>query len=57
MDIIIENYKGIERLEYKIKDNKINFLFGISGSGKSSIANALIDDNMESHLKIGKSLD
>lgn len=57
MDIFIENYKGIEKLEYKIKDNKINFLFGISGSGKSSIANALIDDDMESHLKIGKSLD
>lgn len=41
MKINIKNYKNIENLTLDIEDNKINHIFGISGSGKSSIAQAL----------------
>ena len=54
MDILIKNYKGISKLEYSLQDNKINFLFGISGSGKSSIAGALTDSDAASHVKVGE---
>ena len=41
MQITISNYNNIRNLDYEIEDSKINFLFGISGCGKSSIAKAL----------------
>lgn len=43
MKISIKNYKNLTNLEYEIEDKKINFLFGISGAGKSSIPNAIVD--------------
>ena len=56
MEINIKNFNGISNLDYEIVDNKINFLFGISGTGKSSIASALIDKNIESHQKVGNNV-
>lgn len=53
MKIKIENYNNIKQLNYEIIENKINFLFGISGSGKSSIANALSSDISEIHVPYG----
>lgn len=41
MKIQIENYRNIKTLDLEIQDNKINFIAGISGSGKSSLAMAL----------------
>ena len=41
MTLEIYNYNCISELKYTIQDEKIKFLFGISGSSKSSIANAL----------------
>lgn len=41
MKIEIENFANISKLELSIHDGKLNFLYGISGSGKSSIAKAL----------------
>ena len=41
MNIKIQGYKNIKNFDYDITDNKANFLFGISGSGKSSIVEAL----------------
>lgn len=37
MKILVENYNNIEKLDYELYDGKINFLFGISWSGKSSL--------------------
>lgn len=53
MKISITNYNNIKDLTYEIEDNKINYLVGISGSGKSSIANSLIDSNVEEHYPFG----
>ena len=57
MEIEIKNYSGISSLKYNVEEEKINFLFGISGSGKSSIACALTDNDASSHVKVGKSVD
>lgn len=57
MNIKIENYNGIEELDYELKDGKINFLFGISGAGKSSIASALVDKEIDSHVTVGKTIN
>lgn len=53
MKLEIKGYKNIEELNYEIIDRKVNFIFGISGSGKSSISNALIDTNRENNKKFG----
>lgn len=57
MNIKIENYNGIKSLNYDLEEGKINFLFGISGSGKSSIASALIDNELDSHVTVGKTIN
>lgn len=46
MDICIKNYKNLKDLCYSISNNKINFLFGLSGSGKSSVLGALCADDI-----------
>lgn len=56
MNINIKNYNGINNLNYDLIDNKINFLFGISGAGKSSIASALTDNNIINHVTVGKNI-
>lgn len=55
MNITIENFKNLKQLNYTIDDNKINFLFGMSGSGKSSILDALADDVPNNYRKFGLS--
>lgn len=50
MEISIENYNNIKRIDYEVKENKINFIFGISGAGKSSIAYALANDDYAKHI-------
>lgn len=57
MKIKINNYKNIAKLEFKIEKNKINTLFGISGSGKTSIAQALMNVDFAENLTIGKDLN
>ena len=57
MNIRIENYNGIKSLDYDLEEGKINFLFGISGAGKSSIASALIDHELDSHVTVGKTIN
>lgn len=46
--ITIKNYRNISTLDLRIKNNKLNFIFGISGSGKSSIAKYLSGNFEES---------
>ena len=41
MKICIDGFRNIEHLEYEIMDKKHNFLFGLSGSGKSSISGSI----------------
>jgi len=45
MKIEIKHFKNLTNLKYSISDNKINFLFGMSGAGKSSILEALAGDS------------
>ena len=54
MKINIRNYKNIEDLNLEIKDNKVNHIFGISGSGKSSIAQALSYQVADDDVKVGR---
>lgn len=42
MNIKIDGYKNLTNLTYDIKDKQTNFLFGLCGSGKSAIGNALV---------------
>ncbi len=53
MKLEIKGYKNIQDLSYEFQDNKVNFLFGISGSGKSSIPEALTDTNPIDNLTFG----
>lgn len=50
MEISIENYNNIKKIDYTVIENKINFIFGISGCGKSSIAYALTSDDYSNHV-------
>ena len=52
MKIKIEGYRNIQSLDYEIVDQKLNLLFGVSGSGKSSIAMAMISEDMEFNKKV-----
>lgn len=54
MKIKIENYKNIISLDLEIKDEKINYLCGNSGSGKTSIAEGLLGIDFENNFAIGK---
>lgn len=53
MLISIKNYKNIEKLDYQIADNKINLLFGLCGSGKSAISEALQKNDIDFNKKVG----
>lgn len=41
MKISINNFANIKQLKFSLEDKKLNFIYGISGSGKSSISKAL----------------
>jgi len=57
MNITIEHLKNIDKLDIDIEDKKINFIFGISGSGKSAIADALTTAEMDNLVQVGKQLE
>lgn len=44
MQIHIENYRSISNLDYDLPEGKVSFLFGVCGSGKSSIISALTNN-------------
>jgi ABC-type lipoprotein export system ATPase subunit len=54
MELLVENLKNIEYLKTDFEDKKMNFVFGISGSGKSAIANALTSSEINDYIKVGK---
>lgn len=55
MRINISGYKNIENLDYIFENNKLNVLIGISGSGKSAIAEALTNQDIVFNKKINYS--
>ena len=57
MNIKINNYKNLKNLNCNIQDGKINYIFGISGSGKSSIGEALCAENVQNNISVGQSID
>ena len=56
MKLSINNYKNINNLDLDIDENKINFIFGISGSGKTSIGQSLCKIIGEDEVTIGKDI-
>ena len=57
MEVKLKNYKNIGELAINFQDNKVNFVYGMSGAGKSSIFEAIIDKNPSENVKFGKDLD
>lgn len=53
MDIEIKGYKNIKNINLELTDNKINMIFGMSGSGKSSVAGALLQENLDYNKTVG----
>lgn len=56
MKLSIQNYKNISNLNLDIIDNRINFIFGISGSGKTSIGQAISKNIIDEEVMIGKNI-
>lgn len=56
MHIHIENFRNIDTLDYEIEDEKVNYLFGICGSGKTSIMTAVSREARVKDVSVGKSL-
>ena len=56
MNIEIKGYKNLENITLNVIDNKINMIFGMSGSGKSSISSALNQENLDTNKTIGKDI-
>ena len=57
MILRIENYKNINKLNLNLEDSKINFIFGISGSGKTSISESVCESIDEEKIMIGKKVN
>ena len=57
MNLKIKNYKNINNLNLNLEDSKINFIFGISGSGKTSISESICESIDEEKIMIGKKFD
>lgn len=55
MHIEIANFHNIASLDYEIEAGKVNFLYGVSGSGKSSIVKGIAQDiNQEVDARVGR---
>lgn len=54
MHLQIKNFRNIASLDYSIEDGKVNFLYGVSGAGKSSIVRGIsepIDEGLD--IRVG----
>ena len=57
MIIHLTNFNNLKHIDYDIKNKKVNFLFGISGSGKSSIAKAFNAQELSEFVTAGEPYD
>ena len=57
MILEVKNYKNISSINLELSEEKINFIYGMSGTGKSSIAKALIGDKSKENISYGKKID
>lgn len=57
MKIEICGYKNLENISLNISERKINMIFGMSGSGKSSISSALNHEELDINKTIGKEIN
>ncbi len=54
MKIYIDGYKNLHKFEVDIDDNRLNLLFGMSGTGKSSVGEALKREDLDKNKTIGR---
>ncbi|MDD6403959.1 MAG: hypothetical protein PUG33_07550 [Mollicutes bacterium] len=54
MNVNLKNYRNINELNLELDEGKVNFIYGMSGSGKSSIAKALLGEIGENNIPYGK---
>ena len=57
MLIEISNFRNIDSFSYEIEDQKVNFLFGVCGTGKSSLLDAISAPIDERDIAVGKALE
>lgn len=57
MKIHIENYKNINKLDLLTENSKLNFFYGICGSGKSSLVGALTKECKFEDVTVGKNIE
>ena len=57
MKIHLTNFNNLNDVTYEIINNKVNFLFGLSGSGKSSISKSLNAIDYSDFLKVGSPMN
>ena len=58
MHLQIKNFRNIASLDYSIEDGKVNFLYGVSGAGKSSIVRGIsepIDEDLDIRVGVTQS--
>ena len=54
MKIHLNNFNNIKNITYEIQNKKVNFLFGISGSGKSSISKSIAAKDLTNYIMAGQ---
>ena len=57
MKIHLQNFNNLKDLTYEIQNKKVNFLFGISGSGKSSISKSIVAKDLTDYAMAGKPVE
>lgn len=57
MKIHLQNFNNLKKLSYEIENKKVNFLFGISGSGKSSISKSINAKDLSNYVMVGQPVE
>lgn len=53
MHIHVEAFRNLDSFDYDVQDGKVNFLYGVCGSGKSSLLDALASSPDEADATVG----